>query len=81
MDVVRTSAQMPGFHRFRDLVQKRCEERGIVFMPVANRYQQGKPVYRMGNIQVYVDHNVLFAIINGTWQPTSLSAAIEMAAG
>jgi tuftelin-interacting protein 11 len=57
-EAVRTASQIP--QGFKELIQKRCEERGIVFMPPPNRYREGKRVYRCGKLQVYIDRNVVF---------------------
>ncbi|KAI5734676.1 hypothetical protein M8J77_009389 [Diaphorina citri] len=67
---------------FRDLVQKSCEERGILFMPLANRYREGKPVYKCGEVQIYIDRSVIFVSVqNGPWTPKSLSDTLKLAAG
>ncbi|GLH13300.1 Septin-interacting protein 1 [Gryllus bimaculatus] len=77
-EAVRIANQVP--QGFKELVQKHCEERGIVFVPIANRYCEGKQVYRCGKIQVYIDRNVVFISENGTvWRPTSLNAMLDMA--
>ncbi|XP_049779978.1 tuftelin-interacting protein 11 [Schistocerca cancellata] len=79
-EAVRTASQIP--QGFKDLIQKRCEERGIIFVPLANRYREGKQIYRCGKVQVYLDRNVVFVSYNGgsTWAPTSLFSVLEMAA-
>jgi tuftelin-interacting protein 11 len=47
--------------------KERCEERGIVFMPLPNRFREGK-------LQVYIDRNVVFVTENGSeWSPTALN--------
>uniref|UniRef100_A0A8D8YMB8 Tuftelin-interacting protein 11 n=1 Tax=Cacopsylla melanoneura TaxID=428564 RepID=A0A8D8YMB8_9HEMI len=67
---------------FRDLLQKSCEERGILFMPLANRYREGKPVYKCGEVQVYIDRSVIFVSVqNGPWTPKSISDTVKLAAG
>ncbi|XP_046748597.1 septin-interacting protein 1 [Diprion similis] len=77
-EAVRTASQIP--QGFKDLIQKRCEERGILFMPVPNRYREGKQVYKVGNVQAYIDRNVVFVCHNGsTWAPTHLNALLDMA--
>ncbi|XP_071447563.1 tuftelin-interacting protein 11 [Hetaerina americana] len=76
-EAVRTASQIP--QGFRDLLQKRCEERGIVFMPLANRWREGKQVYRVGKLQVYLDRNVIFMFQNGIWVPSSLGAVLDLA--
>jgi tuftelin-interacting protein 11 len=78
-EAVRTASQIP--QGFKELIQKRCEERGIVFMPLPNRYREGKQVYRCGKIQIYIDRSVVFVSENGSaWNPTSLNNMLDMAA-
>lgn len=77
-EAVKIAAQIP--QGFKDLLQKRCEERGIMFVPLVNRWREGKQIYRMGNQQIYIDRSVIFISgPGGTWQPTSLNAALELA--
>ena len=74
---MRTAQQIP--QGFKDLVQKRCEERGILFMPIANRYRETKQVYKVGNVQAYLEGSMLFVCHNGTnWVPTHLNALLDM---
>ncbi|KAL0110405.1 hypothetical protein PUN28_013796 [Cardiocondyla obscurior] len=76
-EAVRTASQIP--QGFKDFVQKKCEERGILFMPIPNRYKEAKQVYKVGNVQAYIDSNVLFVCHNGTnWLPTHLNALLDM---
>lgn len=76
-EAVRTASQIP--QGFKDLVQKKCEERGILFMPIPNRYREAKQVYKVGNVQAYIDGNVLFVCHNGmNWMPTHLNALLDM---
>lgn len=77
-ECTRTSSQVP--HGFKDLVEKRCEERGILWVPLPNRYKEGKQVYRCGSTQAYIDRNVLFACDNnGVWSPVSLQELLDRA--
>ncbi|XP_039305230.1 tuftelin-interacting protein 11 [Solenopsis invicta] len=76
-EAVRTASQIP--QGFKDFVQKKCEERGILFMPIPNRYKEAKQVYKIGNVQAYIDSNVLFVCHNGTnWLPTHVNALLDM---
>ncbi|XP_036146927.1 tuftelin-interacting protein 11 [Monomorium pharaonis] len=78
-EAVRTASQIP--QGFKDFVQKKCEERGILFMPIPNRYKEAKQVYKVGNVQAYIDSNVLFVCHNGTngnWLPTHVNALLDM---
>ncbi|KAK0075500.1 hypothetical protein PV325_006813 [Microctonus aethiopoides] len=77
-EAMRTASQIP--QGFKDLVQKKCEERGILFMPIPNRYREAKQVYKVGNVQAYIDGNVLFICHNGgNWVPTNLNSLLDMA--
>lgn len=66
---------------FRALFAKRCEEKDIVFVPLANKTHEGKQVYRCGSVQVYLDRNVVFMSNNSgsTWHPQSISTVLMMA--
>ncbi|VEN36157.1 unnamed protein product [Callosobruchus maculatus] len=79
-EAVKTASQIP--QGFKDLVMKRCEERGILFVPIVNKYHEAKQVYRLGSggLQCYIDRNVIFYCQNGsTWLPTSLNRLLDMA--
>ncbi|CAB3360945.1 Hypothetical predicted protein [Cloeon dipterum] len=78
-EAVRTAGQIP--HGFRELLQKKCEERGILFMPIPNRYHEAKQVYRCGKIQVYLDRSVLFICKSNAniWVPSDLQSALDAA--
>ncbi|XP_071056718.1 septin-interacting protein 1 [Onthophagus taurus] len=79
-ETVRTASQIP--QGFKDLVAKRCEEKGILFVPIPNKYHEAKQVYRLGSngVQCYIDRNVVFYTQNNsTWLPTSLNRLLDMA--
>lgn len=79
-EAVRTAAKIP--QGFKDLVAKRCEERGILFVPISNKYHEAKQVYRLGSngVQCYIDRNVVFySQNNSVWMPTSLNKLLDMA--
>ncbi|XP_014226937.1 tuftelin-interacting protein 11 [Trichogramma pretiosum] len=77
-EAVRSASQVP--QGFKDLVQKRCEERGILFMPLVNRYRDGKQIYKVGNIQAFIDGDCIFTCHNGSsWLPTNLSTLLDTA--
>ncbi|EZA47999.1 hypothetical protein DMN91_011683 [Ooceraea biroi] len=76
-EVVRTVPQIS--HGLKDLLQKKCEERGILFMPIPNRYKEAKQVYKVGNVQAYIDGNVWFVCRNGAnWVPEKLNDLLDM---
>jgi len=64
---------------FRELMERRAEENNILFVPVPNRTQEGKQVYRFGRLQIYVDRGVIFALNGSMWSPASLNSLVEMA--
>ncbi|XP_054159386.1 tuftelin-interacting protein 11-like [Oppia nitens] len=66
---------------FRQLVERRAEDKGILFMPIANRLYEGKQVYKFGKQIIFIDRQVLF-IMNSNdnkWIPTSLQSLIDSA--
>ncbi|XP_050520902.1 tuftelin-interacting protein 11 [Daktulosphaira vitifoliae] len=77
-EAVRTATQMP--HGFKELVQKRCEERGILWMPIPGRYREAKQIYRCGaRLQAYIDRGVLFVSQDGSkFVPTSVQSMLEL---
>lgn len=77
-ETIRIASMIPT--GFKDLIAKRCEERGILFVPIPNRFHEAKQVYRIGtNTQCYIDRNVVFMQTGSNWLPTSLSKLLDMA--
>lgn len=79
-EAVRSASKIP--QGFKDLVTKRCEERGILFVPIPNKFHEAKQVYRIGanGVQCYIDRNVVFySQNNSSWIPTSLNRLLDMA--
>ena len=78
-EAVSTSAQIP--QGFKDLIGRRCEERGILFRPLPGRTKEGKQVYLCGSCHCYLDRNVIFVMDgSGIWVPTSLNSLLDSAA-
>ncbi|RZF44102.1 hypothetical protein LSTR_LSTR004474 [Laodelphax striatellus] len=78
-ECTRTSNQVP--HGFKDLVEKKCEEMGILWAPMPNRYREAKQIYKCGNLQCYIDRNVIFVCDanTGMWTPVSLQQLLDKA--
>ncbi|KAI4462519.1 tuftelin-interacting protein 11-related [Holotrichia oblita] len=79
VEAVRTASQI--VQGFKDLIARKCEERGILFVPIPNKYHEAKQVYRLGTngVQCYIDRNVVFYTQNNsTWLPTSLNRLLDM---
>lgn len=76
-EAVKTSSQIP--QGFKDLIGRRCEERGIIFRPVPGRLREGRQVYICGRNYCYLDRNVIFVQDDTRWVPTSLNSLIDNA--
>lgn len=79
-DALRMTSQVP--HGFRDLVRMKCEELGIMLFPVANKYYEGKQVYKCGsgNLFIYISANVIYGQADGrNWVPISLNQLLQSA--
>ncbi|XP_045779589.1 septin-interacting protein 1 isoform X2 [Maniola jurtina] len=44
---------------FSELLEARCAERGITFVPVPGKAREGRPLYAVGALQCYVIRNVI----------------------
>uniref|UniRef100_A0A8C1AJQ1 Tuftelin-interacting protein 11 n=1 Tax=Cyprinus carpio carpio TaxID=630221 RepID=A0A8C1AJQ1_CYPCA len=64
---------------FKDLVQAKAEENGIVFMPLVAKRHMGKQLFTFGRIVIYIERGVVFVQGEKTWVPTSLQSLIDMA--
>lgn len=70
-----TSSSDPNIN-FKQMVQKRADEKGILFMPISNRSHEGKQVYQLADHKVFLDRSVVFLYnsISGKWNPMSLQS-------
>ena len=59
-EAVKLASSVASGGSYKDLIARRCEERDIVFRPVASRYQEGKQVYQCGHVLIYLDRNAIF---------------------
>jgi len=64
---------------FKDLIERKAQELGLIFMPVPNRYYEAKQVHRFGRVLLYIDRGVIFVQNGETWIPTSLQALVDIA--
>jgi tuftelin-interacting protein 11 len=67
-------------HGFKDLVQKFCEEWGILWTPIANRFREAEKVYQYEpRLQAYIDHEDLFVSQDGrNFTPMSVQSMLEL---
>uniref|UniRef100_A0A8C1RC86 Tuftelin-interacting protein 11 n=1 Tax=Cyprinus carpio TaxID=7962 RepID=A0A8C1RC86_CYPCA len=64
---------------FKDLVQAKAEENGIIFMPLVAKRHMGKQLFTFGRTVIYIERGVVFVQGEKTWVPTSLQSLIDMA--
>lgn len=80
-DAVKMSSQIasqaPG--SYRDLIAKKCEDRGTLFRPIPGKYQEAKQVYQCGLLTIYLDRHVIYVKKDGMWVPTSLNSMLDTA--
>eukprot|EP00978_Attheya_sp_CCMP212_P017641 scaffold47215_cov51-Attheya_sp.AAC.7 len=64
----------PQQHTFREVVEDYAREQNVSFTPRlgANSTKDGKPIFMFGTTPIYIDSNVVFALRESKWQPTSL---------
>ncbi|KAK3858061.1 hypothetical protein Pcinc_014682 [Petrolisthes cinctipes] len=61
----------------REVVERRCQERGVVFLPLPDRTHQGRPVYRCGSRHVSFNKTIIYAHTERGWTPTSLDSLLD----
>jgi tuftelin-interacting protein 11 len=77
-EAVRMASQMASApSNLRDLIGNRCADRGIRFVPLPSRYQEGKQVYQCGTLKIYLDRNAIFVQDKEIWIPTSLNSLLD----
>ena len=64
---------------FKQMLSRKAEECGLLFMPINNKYQDGKQVYTLGPHKVYLDRSVIFVYnpSSNCWTPTSLQSLLQ----
>jgi len=74
---VKTSAAIP--QGYKELIGRRCEERGIVWRPIPGQWREGKQLYLCGQRRIYLDKTVIFVMEGNVWVPTSLNNLLDKA--
>ena len=54
-------------------IEKKTAEHNLLFMPITNRTFDGKQVFQFGQVNIYIDKNVVFVFDNGQWFPVKLN--------
>lgn len=76
-----TNAPTDSNLNFKQLIERKADENGILFMPITNKHHDGKQVYSFGKLKIYMDRSVvfLFNAYKNNWSPISLQALLESA--
>ncbi|KAI8900370.1 GC-rich sequence DNA-binding factor-like protein-domain-containing protein [Globomyces pollinis-pini] len=64
---------------FKDLVETLCGEHDVEFVPLLKRHENGKELYRIGKLNVYIDDGLLFVQTKGSYRFMSIDDAIDLA--
>lgn len=59
---------------FKQLIARKANEKGILFMPLSKKDADGHVIHQLGNYQIYMDRSVIFAFNPslGKWMPVSI---------
>ncbi|CAG9568310.1 unnamed protein product [Danaus chrysippus] len=76
-DVLATITQQKSFS---ELLESRCIERGITFVPIVGKSREGRPLYKIGDLQCYVIRNVIMYSDNGgrSFDPIGLDRLLSL---
>lgn len=76
------SATVPSRLTLRDMLERLAGERGLALLPKAGRptTPDGKPLYTLGALTVYLDQDVVFVRDGARFVPTPLDDALAAAA-
>ncbi|CAG5053496.1 unnamed protein product [Parnassius apollo] len=65
---------------FSELLETRCIERGITFVPIPGKSREGRPLYKIGELQCYVIRNVIMYSDDGgrSFGPIGMDRLLNM---
>ena len=62
------------------MVERKASENNLVFIPLVNKFREGKQIYQFGKLNIFIDRNVIFMQNdNNLWLPSSIDQLIEKA--
>lgn len=61
----------------KELLEQMASEHNILFMPIANKLNGGKPVYKLGSTQVWFDKDLVHKWDGSSWAPVHIDDLIE----
>ncbi|XP_071492519.1 tuftelin-interacting protein 11-like [Diadema antillarum] len=65
---------------FKDLVERKAAENGILFVPTQRRHE-GKTIYSFGHLAMFIDRGVPFVQQGAKWTPMSIYEMIKQVQG
>ncbi|XP_068619561.1 septin-interacting protein 1 [Battus philenor] len=65
---------------FSELLESRCIEKGITFVPIPGKSREGRPLYKIGELQCYVIRNVIMYSEDGgrSFLPIGMDRLLNM---
>lgn len=71
---------VPLLTNLRDQIEQMAAQRGLLFMPLPNRFYEGKQVFRLENQQIYFERNVAFCYnaADSGWHPVTVTDLMSM---
>jgi hypothetical protein len=76
------SRQIGGTTTFQEVVEDFAVENDISFRPRTGgkgTTDEGKPIFLFGNVPIYLDSNVIFALRDSRWQPVAMEHLTNIA--
>lgn len=64
---------------FRDLVEIKARDNGLLFVPSQRRYENKSSVYNFGSLIIYLERGVIFVREGEVWIPMSLQTTVDKA--
>ena len=62
---------------FKEMIEVKAREHGILFVPVQHKQHSGKQVFKFGHSLIHIDDKVIFVLDQSNWVPHSLDALIQ----
>lgn len=74
---LQQQAQAAATTSFKDVIERKAAENNLMFLPIANKFKEGKQIFRFGDFSIYLEGNVIFMFQNGIWRPTSIAELVD----
>lgn len=78
-DRVKISSTSTSFNSIKDIIELKAGEYGFLFKPIESRRIDGKQVYKLHNVLIYIDRNVIFVQNEpDKWTPISMDSIFSL---